>query len=634
MLLHSFSSLYSWKNLPTFFRSKSNHKLQSRPISSNSPVPTHDQISHLILDQKSASEALHTFRWASKLPCFTHSQSTYRALFHKLCTFRRFDTIPQVLDEMPSSIGSPPDDDIFVTIVRGLGKARMIRQVIKVLDLVSRFKQPPTLKVYNSILDVLVKEDIDIARGFYRRKMMGCGVKVDMYTFGILMKGLCLTNRIADAFKLLQVMKNKGVSPNTVIYNTLIHALCKNGKLGIGRARSLMNEMVDPNSVTFNILITVYCKEENIVQALVMLEKCFDLGFVPDVITVTKVMEILCNKDRAMEAVDVLERVEKKGGKIDVVAYNTLVKGFCNMKKAKAARGFLKEMELKGCLPNADTYNALISGFCELGLLDLALDMFNEMKTVGITWNLTTYDTLIHGLCSGGRIEDGYKILEVMEESRSDSFGGYIRPYNSIIYGLYKANRIDEARDFLTKMGTKFPRAIDRSTRILTFCEEGRTGNAKKIYDEMIQEGCIPSILVYITLIQRFSQENMLREAFEMMKEMLSCGYVPDGLTVNGLVNRLCEEGKIGSAMKFMEDMVGRGWSSDSGSYNRLIYEFCKRGDVHKGLMLFMEMVEKGNVPNYIAWNSVVECLARESGWLQGKNLKFVNDLLDWILET
>nr|XP_043621044.1 pentatricopeptide repeat-containing protein At2g17525, mitochondrial [Erigeron canadensis] len=599
--------------------------------SSSSSSITHEQISHLILDRKSPNEALETFKWASKLPHFTHTQSTYRALVHKLCTFRRFDSVHQLFDEMPSSIGSPPNEDIFITYVNGLGKARMFKQVINVVDLVSKFKLTPTLKIYNAVLDVLVKEDIDIARGFYRKKMMGCG---DMFTFGILMKGLCLTNRVSDAFKLLQTIKKKGMTPNTVIYNTLLHALCKNGKLGLGRARSLMNEIVDPNSVTFNILITAYCKQDNLVQALVMLEKCFRVGFVPDVITVTKVMEILCNKDRPMEAHAVLQRMEKNGGKIDVVAYNTLIKGLCKMKKPKAARRFLKEMELKGCLPNIDTYNSLISGFCELGLLDTALDMFDEMKTAGISWTFTTYDILIHGLCSRGRVEDGYKILELMEETRSSSISRHISPYNSIIYGLYKANRIDEAREFLTKMETNFPRAIDKTLQILALCEDGKIQNAKKIYDEMIQQGINPSILVYVTLIRGLCQENLVKEAFEMMDKMLKLGYVPDASTLNALVNALCEEDKLGSAMKFLEDMVGRGCATDSDSYSPLICVVCKRGDIHKGLMLLNEMVERGHVPNYVVWNSLVNGFAREFSWFKGKHLYLVNDMLDWILET
>ncbi|KAM1005828.1 hypothetical protein ACFX2A_002650 [Malus domestica] len=81
---------------------------------------------------------------------------------------------------MPTSIGQPPpptDEDIFVTIIRGLGRAHMVKQVINVLDLVYKYDQKPSLKVFNTILDVIVKEDIDIAREFYRMKMMESGIE-------------------------------------------------------------------------------------------------------------------------------------------------------------------------------------------------------------------------------------------------------------------------------------------------------------------------------------------------------------------------------------------------------------------------------------------------------------------------
>nr|POF12006.1 pentatricopeptide repeat-containing protein, mitochondrial [Quercus suber] len=229
----------------------------------------------------------------------------------------------------------------------------MVKRVIKVVDLVTQFGKKPSMRIFNSALDVLVKEDIDLAREFYRKKMMGSGVEGDEYTFRILLKGLCFTNRIGDGFKLLQVMKSREIIPNTVIYNTLLHALCRNGK--VGRARSLMNEMAEPNDVTFNILISAYCKEENLVQALVLLEKCFNLGFVPDVVTGTKVLEVLGNVGRVIEAVDILNRLESKGSVVDVVAYNTLIKGFCRLGKVKVEHRLLKEMERKGCLPNVDT---------------------------------------------------------------------------------------------------------------------------------------------------------------------------------------------------------------------------------------------------------------------------------------
>ncbi|KAL5557352.1 hypothetical protein UlMin_039588 [Ulmus minor] len=610
--------------------------LQLKPLSSSSsstsiPAPTHQHIAHLILEQKSATQVLETFRWASKLPNFKHSMSTYRALIHKLCTFRRFDTVHQVLDEMPSSIGSPPDEDIFVTIVRGLGRARMIRQVIKVLDLVSRYETKPSLKIFNSILNVLVKENIDIAREFYRKKMMGSGIEGDDYTFGILMKGLSSTNRIGDGFKLLQMMKSRGIKPNTVIYNTLLHALCKNGK--VGRARSLMNEMEELSEVTFNVMISAYCAEDNLVQALVLLEKCFALGFLPDVVTVTKVLEILCNSGRVSEAVEVLERVEKKGGVVDVVAYNTLMKGFCKLGKLRVGLRILKEMEIKGCLPNVDTYNVLISGFCDSGILDSALDLFNDMENDGIKCNFATYDILIRGLCCGGRLEDGFRILELMEESRG-GYEGRISPYNSIIYGLYKENRIEEGLEFLNNMRKLFPRVVDKSLKIIDLCKEGEIEEAKSVYYQIISEGGTPSVLVYSHLVHGFCLEgSSLRDAFELMNKMIDHGFYPIASTANALISCFCDQGKTESVVRLMEEMVGRGCMLDTRSYSSVVVALCREGEFQKALRVLFQMTENGMIPDYLIWNSTLLCMSQETEWLE--NNKFcVNNFFQHIIES
>ncbi|XP_057448909.1 pentatricopeptide repeat-containing protein At2g17525, mitochondrial [Lotus japonicus] len=605
------------------FQVQAHWSSSSHSSSSSSAPPTVEHVCHLILEQKTASEALETFRWASTVPKFVHSQSTYRALIHKLCTFRHFDTVKQLLDEMPSSIGASPGDDIFITIIRGLGRAGMTRRVIKVLDLAYKFHDRPSLKIYNSILDVLVKEDIDIAREFYRKSMMESGVEGDDYTFGILMKGLCFTNRIGEGFKLLQLIKSRGVTPNTVIYNTLLHALCRNGK--VGRARSLMSEIKEPNDVTFNILISAYCKEENLVQALVLLEKCFALGLLPDVVTITKVVEILCNAGRVTEAAEVLDRVESMGGSLDVVAYNTLIKGFCGVGKVKVALHFLKQMENKGCLPNVDTYNILISGFCESRMVDLALDLFNDMKTDGIQWNFVTFDTMIRGLCSEGRIEDGFSILELMEESKESS-RGHISPYNSIIYGLFKQNRFDEATEFLTKMRQLFPRAVDRSLMILEHSKDGAIEDAKRVYDQMIDEGGIPSILVYNCLVHGFCKEHSVREAIELMNEMIVNNCFPVPATFNAIITGFCRQGKVESALKFLEDITARGCVPNTESYSPLIGALSRKGDLQKAIQVFGEMVENDILPDLIIWNSLLLTMSQEKYF--NKNMFNIDGLL------
>ncbi|KAK9166001.1 hypothetical protein Scep_001192 [Stephania cephalantha] len=74
---------------------------------------------------------------------------------------------------MKCLIGSPSDDGIFVTIVHGLARAGLNnraglnRETLKFIDLVCRFQEDPSLKIFNSVLDVLFAEDTDLTRKFY-----------------------------------------------------------------------------------------------------------------------------------------------------------------------------------------------------------------------------------------------------------------------------------------------------------------------------------------------------------------------------------------------------------------------------------------------------------------------------------
>ncbi|CAN1341660.1 Pentatricopeptide repeat-containing protein At2g17525, mitochondrial [Linum perenne] len=610
--------------------SSSSSTTSTSSSSSSLLVTSQEHISHLILNQKSPSQALHTFQWASTLPNFTHSLATYSALIHKLCNVRWFDAVDQLLDEMPASIGAPPDDAIFITIIRGLGRAGLLGRVVKVLDLASKFHDnPPSLKLFNCVLNVLVKHDIDLARRFFRNKMMKCGVQGDDYTYGILMKGLCLTNRIGDGFKLLQIIKSTGANPNSVVYNTLLHALCKKGK--VARARSLMNQIEEPNDVTFNLLISAYCKEDDLVQALVLLEKCFSLGFIPDIVSVTKVVQLLCNRTRVTEAAEVLERFEIKGGVIDLVACNTLIKGLCGSGKVKAARGYLKKMELKGCLPNVESYNLLISGFCKCGMLDSALDMFEEMKAVGIDWSLDTFEELIKGMFSSGRIEAGFEILQLMEESKGGS-KGRISPYNNVLYGFYRKQMWGEALEFLVKMEKLFPRAVDKSLRILGYCEKGAVEEANKVYEEMVDEGGKPSALVYDCLIHGFCEQGIVEKAFEIMNTMLGNGYCPDKSAFNAVIREMCIQGKEDSAVKLVEDIAGtgRGCLANAGSYNPIIYVLCGKERYGKAASVFTQMVESEIDPD---WQSMLLSLSRDEVWVRNHSIE-VNNVVDGIINS
>ncbi|XP_073000892.1 pentatricopeptide repeat-containing protein At2g17525, mitochondrial [Typha latifolia] len=555
----------------------------------STPQTLNEDLAAQILHQKTPSAAILAFRRIS-----SPSSAASAALIRSLVSFHRPDLALSLLPSLPS----PPDDSTFVSLLRSLPNPS------STLFALDSFPNP-SIRVLNSVLDRLVAHDIDLARRFFRSRIAARSFKGDEFTFGILMKGLCRTNRIDEAFRLLKLMKGSGLKPNPVIYNTLIHALCRNGK--VGRARSLFSEMeIDPSSVTFNILISAYCGENNLVNAMVMLEKSFDLGFIPDTITVTKIVELLCSHHRAMEGVEVLERVEEKGGVVDAVSYNTLIKGFCGMEKPQVGQRVLKEMERKGVLPNVRTYNALIAGFCNVSLVDKALELFQEMRMDGISPNFETFDVLIRGLCSCGRVVDGLEVLGMMEEERS-GYGNRISPYNSVLYGLYKERKLEEAIEFLKRMASSFHRAVGRSLSILELCTDGKVAEARLVYDQMVREGGVPSALVYVSLIEGLCEEGNTREAFDLLNEMVENGFFPVVATFNALIHAFCKDDQWRSASKLLEEMIRRGCLPNAGSYGSLICSLCRQQYLDRAFSYLVEMLDRHVIPDDETWYSLLK---------------------------
>ncbi|XP_078442414.1 pentatricopeptide repeat (PPR) superfamily protein [Wolffia australiana] len=584
--------------------------------------PTSEDVARSILQQKSASSAVQIFEQASQFAKFRHDAATYGALVRALVSFRRFDKAKSVLSEIPAATGRPPDEDTLVAFVRGLGRAGMTRDAVQVADLAN-----PSVKVFNSILNVLVVENIDLARKFYRDRMTGSPVRGNAHTFGIMMKGLCRTNRIDEGFKLLKLFKSSELPQNPVIYNTLIHALCRNGKLG--RARSLMSVMNCANDVTFNIMISAYCAEKNYLQGMVMLEKCFDLGFVPDVVAVTKLVNTLCKECRFKEAMEIMIRVEKRGGVVDVVSYNTLIEGFCEAGKPGLGLRLVKEMEAKGCLPNLRTYNSLIFGFCAAGNACAAVDLFERIKEDQIEPDFKTYDAIIRGFCSVGRVEDGYKFLEMMEEQREELWKR-IGPYNSILYGLYREERFDEAQEFLEKMGEFFPRSVECHANIFSLCQRELLDEAMKTYEQFLGEGGSLIILTLVRLIDALCLAKRTREAFSLMNEMIRMGYLPAVKTFNSFICGFCKEGKPVSAMNMLREMASRGCLPDPASYNLLIEVFCGEDDLRIALHLLEEMVGQGLIPEKTVWEHLINSLGRSRPWVddQDSSCRMMDEVL------
>jgi pentatricopeptide repeat protein len=103
------------------------------------------------------------------------------------------------------------------------------------------------------------------------RRMPELGCTPNVFSFNILLKGLCEENKSQEAFELLRIMAHNGGScaPDVVSYTTVIDGLCKEGQMD--NTYDLFSEMLDhgiaSDIVTCNSIIVDLCKSQEIDKA-------------------------------------------------------------------------------------------------------------------------------------------------------------------------------------------------------------------------------------------------------------------------------------------------------------------------------------------------------------------------------
>ncbi|KAF0930986.1 hypothetical protein E2562_038554 [Oryza meyeriana var. granulata] len=104
------------------------------------------------------------------------------------------------------------------------------------------------------------------------RRMTELSCMPNVYSYNILLKGLCDENRSQEALELLHIMDDDrgGCPPNVVSYNTVIDGFFKEGDLD--KAYSTYREMLDrrilPDVVTYTSIIAALCKTQAMDKAV------------------------------------------------------------------------------------------------------------------------------------------------------------------------------------------------------------------------------------------------------------------------------------------------------------------------------------------------------------------------------
>ncbi|CAA7022578.1 unnamed protein product [Microthlaspi erraticum] len=181
-------------------------------------------------------------------------------------------------------------------------------------------------------------------------------------------------------------------------------------------------------------------------------------------------------------------RVAQKGSigyHPDIITYGTIVNGMCKVGDTVSILMLLKTFsgdDFSRCVLDIVTLNILLEGLCNHGKVEKALEMFKVMQKSKMDLNTAVYNIIIME-CARIVRWTKHGTYSLVFPSMGDAPKGVVPntiTYNSMVEGLCKQSRLDEAKQMIDSMASEgcSPDVVTFNTLINGYCKAGRVDNS------------------------------------------------------------------------------------------------------------------------------------------------------------
>ncbi|XP_047944154.1 pentatricopeptide repeat-containing protein At2g17140 isoform X2 [Salvia hispanica] len=582
----------------------------------------------LATNTKDFSFSHHTFSLIVPILIRAHMFSQLDSLHHHLLLFP-----------------TPPHHALF-SLVKMLADAGRLHQAFSQFQsLRARLSTPPpSIVLYNLLIRASIQENCPNFVSWLYKDIIFSKVKLQTYTFNLLIGALCDAGRLEDACHLFDKMRDKGCQPNEYTFGILARGYCCDGLVDKGlckegkddEAERLVERMKEdglaPNVVTFNTRISSLCKAGKILEASRIFRdmQTSELELPkPNTVTHNIMLDGFYRERMLAEAEALVLSMKRDSIFSSVKSYNIWLLGLVSNGKLFEAQAVLKEMVDDGVQPNAHSYNILINGLCKSGMLADARRVVSLMITGGVSPDVTTYSALLQGYCRKGKNVEANKILNEMTRAGCVP-NAYT--YNILLHSLWREGRTEEAERLMQKMNERGDGLDTVSCNIVIdgLCRSGNVDKAVEIVSEMWTHGsaalgnlgnsyiglvdenrkkCLPDLITYSTIINGLCSDGRLDEAKKKFTEMLGRNLYPDSVVYDIFLFNLCKRGKISSAFQVLKDMERKGCNKTLRTYNCLLFGLGVTNQIYEMFGQLNEMKERGTSPNVSTYNIILHSL-------------------------
>ncbi|KAL2938415.1 hypothetical protein RDABS01_021864 [Bienertia sinuspersici] len=228
-------------------------------------------------------------------------------------------------------------------------------------------------------LNTLIKSNrVDLAFEYFCG-MMDSGMNISVFSWTIVVSGLCNIGELKMARELVEEMLEKGVKPNIITFNTLVDACSRRWKFEeLDMVLCLMErEDIQFNDKTYTLLVEGYSASSKVDEAKRLLLEMQDNGFEAKTYLYFVVIRGYCRLGNIESGVSLLRIMQER----EIVAcdgiYQCLICCMCKDGEMDQAKEFVNELLNKGGEVSHVMFNALKDGYQKAGMMD----ELEEMKS-------------------------------------------------------------------------------------------------------------------------------------------------------------------------------------------------------------------------------------------------------------
>ncbi|GLU14878.1 hypothetical protein SLE2022_314190 [Rubroshorea leprosula] len=204
------------------------------------------------------------------------------------------------------------------------------------------------------------------------------------------------------------------------------------------------------------------------------------------------------------------------------------------------------------------------------------------------------------------------KIITILQK---DARNWTLLDLNHLLTGLVEANQLDLALKLYTKASSYGVQPDSRTSSIMIrcYCKKNDVDEARRVLDDMLQNGYPPNVATFTDLINLFCKTGKLKAAFEVF-ELMGVGIEPTVQTYNCLLKGLCYVGKVEKAYEMLMGIKkGSGlMKPDIYSYTAVMDGFCKVGRSDEAMELLEEALKMGLEPSPVTFNALFSGYTKE----------------------